>query len=270
MLEYKSIKTRSGECGYAALGIGPPLIMVVGYSGTLFHWHGKFVHELARYFKIYLIDNRKIGLSDSNNEISMRGMAKDIVDFIDAMSLNKPYILGWSMGGVVIQELLKHNPDKIKAAILLATVPTMLDNNPDFYAFIRRSQEISAEEYRQGIYYYFFSHHQYEATKDELMVNALKFKNYTYRFGSAARDFQHELIQNWSGSTALELAKITVPVLLVWAKNDLVVPEQSVIFFANHIPLSKLIIYSSGGHFLLQENHGQIANDIINFIHYQI
>jgi pimeloyl-ACP methyl ester carboxylesterase len=270
MLEYKSIKTQNGKCGYAALGVGPPLIMVVGYSGTLFHWHGKFVHELAKHYTIYLIDNRKIGLSDSNNETSMAGLARDIVDFMDAMSLNKSYILGWSMGGVIIQELLKHYPNKIKAAILLATVPTMLDNNPEFYDFVSRAQEMSAAEYRHGIYYFFFSHHSHENTKDELASSALKFKNYTYRFEPNARDFQHGLIGNWLGSNADDLAKINLPILVVWAKNDLVVPQNAAMFFAKHLPLSKLIIYSSGGHFLLQENYSQIADDIINFIHYQI
>jgi pimeloyl-ACP methyl ester carboxylesterase len=270
MLEYKSIKTKNGECGYTALGVGPPLIMVVGYTGTLFHWHGKFVHELAQHFTLYLIDNRKVGLSDSRNEVSMAGLAWDIVDFIDAMSLDRPYILGWSMGGVVIQELLKSYPDKTRAAILLATVPVMFDGNSGFYEFVSKSQEMSPEEYRRGIYYYFFSHHSHENIKDELSSNALKFKNYAYRFEPEARDFQHELIVSWAGSSAEELLKIKTPTLLVWAKNDLVVPESSTLFLANHLPDSKLIIYPSGGHFLLQENYVQIADDIINFIRHQV
>jgi pimeloyl-ACP methyl ester carboxylesterase len=268
MLEYKSIKTISGECGYTTLGVGKPLIMIVGYTGTLFHWHGKFVHELAKNYKVYMIDNRKVGVSNSNNEESMKGLAQDTVDFIDEMCLDQPYILGWSMGGVVAQELLKHYPDKIGSTVLLATVPSMLDNSPKFYDFIAKAHTMSAQEYREGIYYYFFSHKQHENIKDDLSNSALKFSNYTYRFHALARNFQHELIQNWTGSGAEDLAKINIPTLIIWARNDLVVPQKSAMFFANHLSLPKLVIYPSGGHFLLQENYVQIANDVINFINY--
>ncbi len=267
MLEYKSIKTRSGNCGYASLGEGEPLIMVVGYTGTLFHWHGKFVNELAEQYTVYLIDNRKIGLSDSNNAESMPGFAEDIVDFIDALALDKPYILGWSMGGVAIQEVLKNHSQKIKAAILLATVPAIPYTNPDFFNFVRDSDKKSVDEYRKGIYYYFFSHDQHKKTKDELTSNALKFKNYSYRFESSAKILQDGVIANWPGMSADDLSKIQVPVLLLWAKNDLVVPESAELFFVKNLPKAKLIIYPSGGHFLLQENYKPIANDIINFIH---
>ncbi|HLX52529.1 MAG TPA: alpha/beta hydrolase [Aquella sp.] len=266
MLEYKSVKTRSGHCGYATLGSGTPLIMVVGYTGTLFHWHGKFVHELAKHYAVYLIDNRKIGLSDSDNEESMPGFARDIVDFIDALSLNKPCILGWSMGGVAVQELLRNHSDKIKAAILLATVPAISYTNSDFFNFVREADKVSADEYRKGIYYYFFSHDQHEKTKDELTSNALKFSNYSYRFEIAARNLQDRVIACWPGMSEDDLSKIRVPTLLLWAKNDLVVPESAGLCFVNNLPQAKLIIYPSGGHFLLQENYKQIANDIINFI----
>ncbi|MCC2645484.1 MAG: hypothetical protein K0R94_1262 [Burkholderiales bacterium] len=266
MLEYKSIKTRSGSCGYSTLGTGAPLIMVVGYTGTLFHWHGKFVNELAKHYTVYLIDNRKIGLSDSSNEETMPGFAQDIIDFIDALSLTKPNILGWSMGGVAVQELLKNYSNKINAAVLLATVPSIPYTNPDFFNFVRDADKIPANEFRQGIYYYFFSHNQHKKTKDELTSNALKFKNYSYRFGQSAKILQDTVIQRWPGMNASDLSKIQVPTLLLWAKNDLVVPESSQLFFIKYLPHSKLVIYSGGGHFLLQENYQQIAKDIINFI----
>jgi pimeloyl-ACP methyl ester carboxylesterase len=267
MLEYKSVETRSGSCGYAATGNGAPLIMVVGYTGTLFHWHGKFVNELAKHYTVYLIDNRKIGLSDSKNDESMPGFARDIIDFIDALSLEKPCILGWSMGGVAVQELLRNYSDKIKAAILLATVPQIPYTNAEFFNFVRDADKISADEYRQGIYYYFFSHKEHKNTKGELANNALKFSNYSYRFEVSARNLQDKVIANWPGMSAADLSKVSVPTLFLWAKNDLVVPEKAGLFIVNNMPQAKLVIYPSGGHFLLQENYRQIANDIINFIH---
>lgn len=270
ILEYKSVVTSSGSCGYVTLGSGSPLVMVLGYTGTLFHWHSGFIYELAKRYTLYLIDNRRIGQSNSNNEESMPGFARDIADFIDALAIPRPYILGWSMGGIFIQELLKGYPDKVSAVILLATVPAISYTNPDFFAFVRNYSKISAEEYRRGIYYYFFSHDKHENTRDELANNALKFSNYAYRFTLDAKTLQDNIIQNWPGISATDLAKIQVPTLLLWAKNDLVVGSSAALFFATHMPVAKLIFYPSGGHFLLQDNYQQIANDIANFISYQI
>lgn len=269
-LAYNQIQTCSGSVGYATCGSGPSLILIVGYTGTLFHWSETFVKELANNFTVYLIDNRKIGLSDSSNEETLKGFAQDVAHFIDAKKLFKPIIFGWSMGGVIAQELARNYEDQIGALVLMATVPNMQVVNPDFNDLTRNSDQYTKEEYKAKLYYYFFSTQPTPDTKGSISKNAVKLLDYHYRFNHEARELQHKIIPAWGGMNATDYEQIKLPVLVLWAKDDLVVPFASCKFISENINISKLIVYPAGGHFMIQVNPKQIALDVINFFQYKM
>ncbi len=264
-LDYQNIITKSGQVGYIKLGNGDPLILIVGYSGTLFHWNKTFIFELAKYFTLYLIDNRKIGFSNSSNSENIHGLAEDVVDFIEAMKLKIPSILGWSMGGVITQELIKNYGHKINKVILLASVPKMKYVNLEFMQFLVNSSNYSNEEFKERLYAFFFSETQYAKTKNYIAANAIKMSNYHYRFTKEAKSLQDAIIPFWSGMTIKSLEEIDNPVLLMRARNDLVVSEESLDFMFMHISKSKIIAYPTGGHFLIHHNPIGVARDIVNF-----
>ncbi len=85
---------------YAVYGDeGYPLILVHGNGGSL-----RSLDEAASYlandYKVYLIESRCHGQSSDPGEISYDLMAKDIKEFIEAMGLEKPYLVGHSDGGI--------------------------------------------------------------------------------------------------------------------------------------------------------------------------
>ena len=85
---------------YAVYGEkGHPLILVHGNGGS-----HKSLEEAALYlandYTVYAIDSRCHGQSSDPGEISYDLMAKDIKEFIEALKLRKPYILGHSDGGI--------------------------------------------------------------------------------------------------------------------------------------------------------------------------
>ena len=81
-----------GEEGY-------PLILVHGNSGSK-----ESLREAATYlandYKVYVIESRCHGQSSDPGVISYDLMAKDIKEFIEAMGLTKPYLMGHSDGGI--------------------------------------------------------------------------------------------------------------------------------------------------------------------------
>jgi len=193
-------------------------------------------------------------------------LSQDVIDFIDAMQLNKPAVLGWSMGGVIVQELLKTYQDKVSKVVLLATVPTMAHVNPDFFKLIADVNSYSKAKFKQELYYFFFSDDKHDGIKDSILSNALPLKNYHYRFNNEARALQDAIIPIWQGISDKELSEIEIPVLLLWAENDLVVVNKAINFLSANLPISKKIIYPTGGHFLIQDSPIKIAQDILNFL----
>lgn len=262
---YTSVETVSGTVGYVAIGEGSPLVLVVGYTGTLFHWNSRFILELAKYFKVYLIDNRIIGLSNSSNEASTFGLALDVKDFIEAMSLDKPYVLGWSMGGTIVQELASFYSNNLSGIALMSTLANSNYINQAFVDLLSKSKKFKSDEFRSRLYYFFFSESSIENTKDYITRFALDFENYDYRFTPQAKELQDLVISTWQGMNEKRLSCIDLPVLILWAQNDLVVPDVAQEFFLQHIPHVKLNTYADGGHFLIHAHPHQIAHDIADY-----
>lgn len=265
MLEYQSINTASGQTGFCKLGSGPALILAVGYSGTLFHWNRDFIYELARHFTVYLPDNRKIGLSDSTNPASMLGLAQDLVDFIEALQLNKPYLFGWSMGGVITQTVLRHFPEILGGVVLLATIPHATYTNREFLQLVANAGNMPGNHFREQLYGMFFSENPRAELKQFITNSALPIADYSYRFTDEARALQDYAVITWEGMDGQLLSRINVPALILWARDDLVVGAEASQLLANFIPDAKLIVYPRGGHFFLHKNPVATARDIINY-----
>lgn len=265
LLIYQLQKTANGQIGYSSIGSGPALIMVVGYSGTLFHWNRYFVDKLAEKFTIYMIDNRKVGLSDSVNAHSMTGMAQDVVDFIEAKELKDVHLFGWSMGGVVCQTLLKYHSKLFVGAVLLATFPCHELVSGEFIHLVANSHNLPAHEYRNQLHAMFFSEAPHRELKEFITASTVKIKDYDYRYSAEAKELQDQVVMSWSGYNIHDFNNIKVPILLLRAKNDLVVDYRANEFMLEHLPHAKAITYSEGGHFFLHKEPVHVANDITNF-----
>ncbi len=85
---------------YAVYGDeGYPLILVHGNGGNK-NSLKEAAEYLANDYKVYVIESRCHGESSDPGEISYDLMAKDIKEFIEAMDLEKPYLMGHSDGGI--------------------------------------------------------------------------------------------------------------------------------------------------------------------------
>ncbi len=88
-----------GRIGYRTIGRGRPLVLVTGYSDTIDGWAPSFVDLLARHHRVLVLDNEGIGRTTLRpGALSISRMGDDVADFITALRLNRPDVLGWSLG----------------------------------------------------------------------------------------------------------------------------------------------------------------------------
>lgn len=118
-MPYKTI--RQLDIYYELQGKGPPLLLIAGYSCDLSFWAG--IREmLAEHFSLLLFDNYGVGRSGCpKGPLTIEQMATDVLSLIDVLQIDRPHILGHSMGGAIAQEIAKQNPSKIGKAILAQT-----------------------------------------------------------------------------------------------------------------------------------------------------
>lgn len=101
---------------------GDVLIILHGLFGSLDNWMslGKY---WAQNHIVYLVDQRNHGQSPHFLEHSYENMAEDLLIFMNEQSIEKPIILGHSMGGKTAMEFAVRYPEKVKKLIVVDIAP---------------------------------------------------------------------------------------------------------------------------------------------------
>jgi pimeloyl-ACP methyl ester carboxylesterase len=110
--------------GYRTIGSGRPLVMIMGFSGTLYVWDPGLLARLAEHRKVIVFDNRGVlTTSRGRGRLTIGLMADDTAALIRALGYRRADVLGWSMGGNIAQELALRHPRRVRRMVLDATDP---------------------------------------------------------------------------------------------------------------------------------------------------
>ena len=106
---------------YEDTGSGDPVVFICGLSADLQVWRFQGP-ELSKTHRVITLDNRGAGRSDAPNEpYSIGQMASDVLALLDHLKIDSAHMAGWSMGGVIAQNLALEHPDRVKSLLLLST-----------------------------------------------------------------------------------------------------------------------------------------------------
>ncbi len=109
------------ELAYRDVGAGEPLLLIMGFSGTMDNWDPIFLQALSRKYRVITFDYRGVGASDAGSEpFTIPLYASDAAGLLDALGISRANVLGWSMGTNVAQEMVLAYPDKVDHLVLYA------------------------------------------------------------------------------------------------------------------------------------------------------
>ena len=94
------------------------LLVIHGWGMNSSVWNNIDKH-IGQYFQITYIDLPGHG---QNNEMQTRSLS-EIVDYILPLIKHPTHIMGWSLGGLVAQEIIRRCPELIKKVIIVASSP---------------------------------------------------------------------------------------------------------------------------------------------------
>jgi pimeloyl-ACP methyl ester carboxylesterase len=97
--------------------VGSWVVLIHGYTGNAQgNWFDNGVAPaLAKKHRVVAIDCRNHGKSDKP-ELGGRGLARDVVELMDHLKIQKAHVHGYSMGGSITAQLLATIPDRIVTA----------------------------------------------------------------------------------------------------------------------------------------------------------
>lgn len=106
----------------------PALLLIAGATSPMKRWKDEFCLRLAAAGRFVIrYDNRDTGRSSvfpvGAPGYSIQDMANDAVGVLDAYGVAHAHVAGWSMGGMITQNVAILHPDRIRSAFLFGTTP---------------------------------------------------------------------------------------------------------------------------------------------------
>ncbi|KAA0232844.1 MAG: alpha/beta hydrolase [Actinobacteria bacterium] len=136
----RTIEANGIEIGYRQFGEGEPLLLIMGQAGTMSLWDYTLMQGLVEAgFEVTMFDNRGMAYStdDVSKPLTLELMAHDTVALIEALGLEKPTVVGWSMGGEIALTLATgEDADKVGTIITCGSTPGgshEVDGPPEVY-----------------------------------------------------------------------------------------------------------------------------------------
>ena len=130
---------------FRIIGAGSPVLCLQRFRGTMDDWDPRFVDAVAASHRVILFDNA--GVSSSSGEVPMTlgAAADDAVAFARSLGIDKVSVLGWSMVGLIAQEIAIRHSDFATQAIVIGAVPpgpTPVPTQPLFSTTARKSARV--------------------------------------------------------------------------------------------------------------------------------
>src|SRR5437660_6410040 len=107
---------------------GLPLVFNQHFTGNLDNWDPAVLDGLAKEREVIIFNNAGVASSAGEVPTTFAGMAKNAEAFIDGLGLTKVDLLGFSIGGMVAQQITLDRPDLLRKLIPVGTAPRNHDS----------------------------------------------------------------------------------------------------------------------------------------------
>ena len=236
------------EFSYIEVGEGTPIIVLHGLMGGLSNFDAVTTFFSEKGYKI-IIPELPI-YSMSLIKTNVKSFAKYLHDFIEFKGYDEVFLLGNSLGGHIGLYHTKLYPAKVKGLII--TGSSGLYESAMGGGYTKRGDYEVIKKKAQDVFY-----DPEVATKeivDEVYETVNDRNKLIKTLAIAKSAIRHNM--------AKDLPKMTLPVCIIWGKNDTVTPPEVATEFNQLLPDSDLYWIDKCGHAAMME-HPDEFNEIL-------
>ncbi len=215
-----------------------PVIYLNHLAAVLDNCDPRVMDGIAAQRQIISFDYRGVGASSGNAPETIQAMAADTIAFIKKLGFQKVDLLGFSLGGMVAQEMLLQEPQLINRIILAGTGPRggfgMSNVTKITYIDILRGYLT----FRDPKFYLFFTQTKNgkNAARQFLKRIVERNENRDTKISIKTMNVQLKAIHTWSLEAPADLSPITHPVFVVNGDDDRMVPTPNSYDMAKRFP----------------------------------
>jgi pimeloyl-ACP methyl ester carboxylesterase len=247
---------------------GTPVVLLAHLAAVLDNWDPRVVDGLADKHHVVAFDNRGVGASGGSPSNSIEQMADDAITFIKAMGFTHVHLLGFSMGGMIAQEIVLKEPTLVRKMVLAGTGPAGGEGissvaKVTFYDMLRGF--FTGQDAKQFL---FFTRTPGGVKARKAFLARLKERKENRDKEIAVSAFMAQLsaLRAWGSKPPADLSVVEQPVLVVNGDDDRMVPTKNSHDLAKRLRNSQLIIYPDAGHGGVFQFHVEFVASTLEFL----
>lgn len=256
---------------FAYRRIGPrsdvPLVMAMRFRGTLDHWDPALLEVLSSERDVIMFDNRGTGRSSGTAPTTIEGLAQGLLDFVDALDLSQVDLIGWSMGGYVVQVASLLRPTLVRRLIVAGSGPGRI---PDMEASPEKVLQIAGKPVNsdEDFLYLFFPE-----TDEGRQAGLASLRRLDTRLSESlavvapeAVAAQRAAFSSFGTGVWDQLGELTLPVLVANGSHDVMISAFASYAMSQRLPNAKVILYSDAGHAFLFQHAEEFGQEVLRFL----
>jgi pimeloyl-ACP methyl ester carboxylesterase len=116
------IEVDGARIHYLDEGSGPPLLLIHGLAGQMRNFTHSLLDRLKGDYRVIILDRPGCGYSTRPRRASaaISAQARTISHLIQSLGLERPLVVGHSMGGAIALSLALNHPEQVGGLALLA------------------------------------------------------------------------------------------------------------------------------------------------------
>lgn len=253
---YEFVETPAGRLRYARRGEGAETIVLVhGFGGDLDNWLFN-IDALADKATVYALDLPGHGQSaKAMPEGGVEGLARALLGFMDALSIERAHLVGHSMGGAVSTLAASAAPGRVRSLTLIGSAGLGEEINADYIAgFVSAA---SRRELKPVVEQLFADP---SLVSRQLVEDLLRYKRLD-GVSAALEALSGAFLADGRQKTLLaaSLAALDIPVLVVWGAEDRIIPAAHAGALNGR---AKAEVIPSAGHMVQMEKASRV-NELI-------
>lgn len=247
---------------------GTPIIFLNHLAAVLDNWDPRIMDGIAQTHHVVAFDNRGVGASTGRVAESIEQMADDAITFIKAKGFDKVDLFGFSMGGMISQEIALKKPSLVRKMVISGTGPAGGSG-------ISKVNRVANFELIRGLLtrqdpkiFLFFTRTDNGKRAAKAFIQRIneRTQDLDKKITISAYRAQLKALKKWGNKIPVDLSVIKQPTLVANGEHDRMVPTLNTYELAKRLPNSQLIIYPDAGHGSIFQNHKDFIKQTLDFL----
>jgi pimeloyl-ACP methyl ester carboxylesterase len=253
-------------------GSGHPLLFLQHFTGTLDNWDPAVTDPLARGREVILFESAGVGRSTGSVPRTIAGMAQHALAFLNALRLTRCDVLGYSLGGMIAQQMTQDRPTIFRRIILVGTAPRggediMHLEKPSLAGYL---SDPKLRGYGVLGKIFFAPTDSSQAAADAFIKRLMqRTQDREPVSGPTVAEAQIAAFRDWESVMADRFAglkTIRQPTLVVNGVHDEMIPVRNSYWLSENLPNAVLLTYPDSGHGSLFQFHESFTRQAAGFL----